>query len=306
MSAEGGKKAILAALGANLGIAVTKFVAWGFSGSSSMLAEGVHSVADSGNQILLLVGGRQSRKTATAEHPFGFGRERYIYAFIVSIVLFTVGGMFSLYEGIHKLHDPHPLDNWWIPVTVLVVAAILEGLSLRTAIKESRGAKGTGSWYQFIRRSKSPELPVVLLEDFAAEIGLLIALIGVSLTAATGNGVFDAAGTIGIGVLLTLVAVVLGIETKSLLVGEGASENDTELIRQAILNGPETDQIIHSKTLYLGPDELLLATKVSMHPSLTGQQIAANINTIEARVRAAVPAARVIYIEPDVFVEAEK
>lgn len=302
MSAEGGKKAIIAALTANLGIAVTKFVAFAFSGSASMLAEGVHSVADSSNQILLLLGGRQAKKAATAAHPFGYGRERYVYAFVVSIVLFTVGGLFSLSEGIDKLKHPHELTNWWLPVLVLVVAAVLEGFSLRTAVRESRAAKGAGSWLQFIRRSKSPELPVVLLEDFAAEVGLLLALVGVSLTALTGNGIFDALGTIAIGLLLVAVAVILGIETKSLLVGEGASEADAAAIERAILAGPETTRIIHSKTLYLGPDDLLLAVKIAIPVGYAATDIARAINVVEARVRAVVPHVQTIYIEPDIYV----
>lgn len=223
MSASGGTKAIFAALGANIGIAIVKFIAAAISGSASMLAEGVHSLADSANQLLLLLGGRKAKKAADEEHPFGHGRERYVYAFVVSIVLFSVGGVFSLYEGIEKFAHPHPLDNWWLPMVVLVIAIGLEGFSLRTALKEAAPQKGGQSWVQFVRRAKAPELPVVMLEDTAALIGLVFALFGVGLTAITGNGVFDAIGTVLIAVLLIAVALVLGVETKSLLVGEGAS-----------------------------------------------------------------------------------
>ena len=301
MSASSGNKAIIAALGANLGIAATKLVAWAFSGSSSMLAEGVHSLADSGNQLLLLLGGRKSRKDADTEHPFGYGRERYVYAFVVSIILFSIGGVFSLYEGVQKLQDPHPLEVPWLPILVLLVAMALESFSLRTAIKESNHTRGTETWVQFIRHAKAPELPVVLLEDVAALSGLVLAFLGVGLTIVTGDPIWDAIGTICIGVLLVLVAIVLGIETKSLLVGEGAGTADTATIQRAILNGPETQRIIHMKTLYLGPDELLVAAKLAFDAELRFSDVAASIDVIEERVRAAMPSARAIYLEPDVF-----
>ncbi|WP_345763321.1 cation diffusion facilitator family transporter [Diaminobutyricibacter sp. McL0608] len=303
MSASGGNKAIVAALLANLGIALTKFIAWFVSGSSSMLAEGVHSLADSGNQLLLMLGGRQAKKRADKEHPFGYGRERYVYAFVVSIILFSVGGVFSVYEGIDKMRHPHPLDNIWVPLLVLVIAIGLESFSLRTAVRESTPLKGTQSWVQFIRRAKAPELPVVLLEDVAALIGLVFALFGVGLTAITGNGVFDAIGTLLIGSLLIVVAIVLGIETKSLLVGEGASDEDVAAIEKAVLAGDEVERIIHMKTLYLGPDELLVATKVAVAGDDRLADVAKAIDVVEARIRAAVPIARSIYIEPDVWVD---
>ncbi|WP_426518631.1 cation diffusion facilitator family transporter [Diaminobutyricibacter sp. McL0618] len=305
MSASGGNKAIVAALLANLGIALTKFIAWFVSGSSSMLAEGVHSLADSGNQLLLMLGGRQAKKQADKEHPFGYGRERYVYAFVVSIILFSVGGVFSLYEGIDKLTHPHPLENVWVPLLVLVIAIGLESFSLRTAVRESTPLKGAQSWAQFIRRAKAPELPVVLLEDVAALIGLVFALLGVGLTAITHNSVFDAIGTLLIGSLLIVVAVVLGIETKSLLVGEGASDDDIAAIERAVLDGHEVERIIHMKTLYLGPDELMVATKVAVAGDDRLADVANAIDVVEARIRKAVPVARVIYIEPDVWVDPE-
>jgi cation diffusion facilitator family transporter len=301
MSASGGSKAIVAALLANLGIAVTKFIAFAFSGSSSMLAEGVHSLADTGNQGLLLLGGRKSRKAANAEHPFGFGRERYVYAFVVSIILFSIGGVFSIYEGVEKLQNPHELENVWLPLVVLGIAMLLEGFSFRTAIRESNHVRGKQSWIEFVRRAKAPELPVVLLEDFAALIGLALAAVGVGLSAITGNAVFDAAGTLAIGILLVLVAIVLGIETKSLLVGEGATLADVTAITAAINAQPQVEALIHIKTLYLGPDELLVAAKVAFGRTRTLSDVAADINQLEADIRAAVPIARVIYIEPDVY-----
>ncbi|QHC57848.1 cation diffusion facilitator family transporter [Rathayibacter sp. VKM Ac-2760] len=300
MSASGGGSAIIAALAANLGIALTKLVAWFFSGSASMLAEGVHSLADSGNQLLLLLGGRKSRKAADEEHPFGYGRERYVYAFVVSIILFSVGGVFSIYEGVEKIAEPHELENAWLPILVLLVSICLEGYSLRTGVKESNKVRGEQSWLQFIRRAKAPELPVVLLEDVAALTGLVFALLGVGLSVITGNTVFDAIGTIMIGVLLVVVAIVLGIETKSLLVGEGATPADAAAIRTAIEAGEDVERIIHMKTLYLGPDEILVAAKLAFPAAETVGELAAGIDATEKRIRDAVPAARVIYLEPDI------
>ncbi|MFF2277535.1 cation diffusion facilitator family transporter [Agromyces sp. NPDC058126] len=303
MSASGGTKAIIAAFLANTGIALTKFIAWFFSGSASMLAEGVHSLADAGNQLLLILGGRKAKKAADQEHPFGYGRERYVYAFVVSIILFSVGGIFSIYEGVDKLTHPHELENAWLPMLVLTIAIVLESFSLRTAVKESNHVRGRQSWVQFVRRAKAPELPVVLLEDIAALIGLVFAFLAVGLTVITGNPLFDAIGTLMIGTLLVLVAIVLGIETKSLLVGEGANDDDVAKIEEAITAGPEIERIIHMKTLYLGPDELLVAAKLGFAADQRLLEVAAATNVIEQRIRHAVPAARVIYIEPDVYVE---
>ncbi|GAA1996521.1 cation diffusion facilitator family transporter [Nakamurella flavida] len=300
MSTEGGTKAIVAAMAANLGIAITKFVAFLISGSSSMLAESVHSLADSGNQVLLLVGGKRSKRAATPDHPFGFGRERYVYAFMVAIILFTVGGMFSIYEGVHKVQHPEAIEVPWLPIAVLLVAIGLESFSLRTALKESATQRTGISVLQFVRRSKSPELPVVLLEDIAALIGLVLALVGVSLSVITGDGIWDGIGTVAIGILLIVVAIVLGIEVKSLLIGEGATPQDAERIRAAAESGHEVERILHMKTLYLGPDEMLVAMKVAVTPTDSAAEVAAAINAVESRVRAAVPAARVLYIEPDI------
>ncbi|MFB7845260.1 cation diffusion facilitator family transporter [Microbacterium sp. NPDC056052] len=304
MSASGGGKAILAAFLANLGIALAKLVAWLLSGSASMLAEAIHSVADSGNQLLLMLGGRKAKRRADREHPFGYGRERFVYAFVVSIILFSVGGLFAIYEGVQKIIEPHELDRtwWWLPLAVLLVSIALESFSLRTAIKESNEVRPKGqSWVSFIRRAKAPELPVVLLEDTGALAGLLFALLGVGLTLITHNPLFDALGTLMIGLLLVLIAVVLGIETKSLLVGEGANEADYDRIVDAILAGDEVEKLIHIKTLYLGPDELLVAAKIALTSDKTVRAAADDIDAIEIRIREAVPAARVIYLEPDIY-----
>ena len=308
MSTEGGTKAVLAALLANTGIALTKFVAFFLTQSSSMLAEAIHSVADSGNQLLLLLGGKRARRDATPEHPFGYGRERYIYSFIVSIVLFSVGGLFALYEAYHKAHEValHPddlgqLDGrwWWVPLVVLVVAIGMESFSFRTAIKEANRDRGEASMVQYVRRAKAPELPVILLEDFAALTGLAFALLGVGLTLITRKPVFDVIGTGLIGVLLVAVAVVLALETKSLLLGEAADPEAQRRIREAIGGVEGIDGVIHMRTLHLGPDELLVAAKIAVLATDSAADVARAIDAAEAAVRAAEPVARVIYLEPD-------
>jgi cation diffusion facilitator family transporter len=302
MAASGGTKAIIAALSANLTIALLKFVAFLLTKSSSMLAEAIHSVADSGNQVLLLIGGKSAARQASPEHPFGYGRDRYIYAFIVSIVLFSVGGLFALYEAYEKWHDPHPIEGewWWVPLAVLVGAIVAESFSLRTAVRESAPQKGRRSWAQFIRTAKSPELPVIMLEDVGALLGLVFALFGVGLTLLTGNGLWDAAGTGMIGLLLVVIAVILGLETKSLLLGESATRDHVRRIEQAI-SGDGSTRIIHLKTMHLGPEELLVAAKISVGEQDSGQEIARQIDDAEVRIRAAVPIARVIYLEPDIL-----
>jgi cation diffusion facilitator family transporter len=301
MSTEGSTRAILAALGANSGIAVTKFIAAGISGSASMFAEGIHSVADTGNQILLLLGGKRAKRKATPTHPFGFGRSRYIYAFMVSIVLFSVGGMFSILEGVEKLTHPHELTDAWIPLTVLGIAIVLESFSLRTALRAAKEVRGRSSLYNFIRHAKSPELPVVILEDIAALLGLVFAFGGVGLTVLTHDAAWDAIGTLAIGALLIVVAIVLGIETSSLLVGEGATANDTQMIAKALRMSEGVEDIIHMKTLYIGPEELMVAAKIAVKATDKATDIANTIDNAEANIRKAVPTAVVIYLEPDIL-----
>ncbi|BAJ28745.1 MULTISPECIES: cation diffusion facilitator family transporter [Kitasatospora] len=303
MSTEGGTKALVAALSANLGIAVSKFVAFAFSGSSSMLAEGVHSLADSGNQILLLVGGKRSQRAATEEHPFGYGRERYVYGFLVSIVLFSVGGMFAIYEGYEKIAHPHELENWYWPVGVLVFAILLEGYSFFTAYREASKDKGGNGWPAYIRRAKAPELPVVLLEDTGALIGLALALVGVGLSAATGDAVWDGVGTLSIGLLLVAIALVLALETKSLLIGESADADVVAKIRAALVDHDTVTSVIHMRTLHVGPEELLVAAKIGVNAEDSAAVIAEAIDHAEVRVRKAVPIARAIYLEPDIYSE---
>ena len=309
MSTEGGTKAVVAALLANTGIALTKFLAFALTQSSSMLAEAIHSVADSGNQLLLLLGGRRSRREATPEHPFGFGRERYIYSFIVAVVLFSVGGLFALFEAYHKAREvhehPHDLGQldgrwWWVPIVVLLMAIVMESLSFRTAIREANRDRGEASMIQYVRRAKAPELPVILLEDFAALTGLAFAMFGVGLTLITRNPIFDVIGTALIGLLLVTVAVILALETKSLLLGESAAPAAQQRIRDAITGTPGIESIIHMRTLHLGPDELLVAVKVAVTAGDSAEEVARAIDAAEAATRAAEPVARVIYIEPDI------
>jgi cation diffusion facilitator family transporter len=309
VSVEGSTKAVLAAMAANAGIAVTKFLAWVLTGASSMLAEAIHSVADTSNQALLLLGGRRARKRATSIHQFGYGRARYVYAFVVSIVLFSLGGLFAMYEAWHKYEEvragePNELTEsswWWVPLVVLLLAMVMEGLSFRTAIRESNKIRGEQSWPRFIRRAKAPELPVVLLEDFGALLGLVMAFVGISLTLITDNGAWDAMATAGIGVLLVVIAVTLALEMGSLLVGEGAVPETMVAIRGALEGTPGIERVIHLRTLYLGPDELLVAAKVGVQPGITAGDLARLIDAAEADVRTVTPVSAVIYIEPDIY-----
>ena len=294
-----GTKAVVAALLANAGIAVSKFVGFVITGSASMLAESIHSVADSGNQALLLLGGRRARRAADRSHPFGYGRERYFWAFIVSMVLFSLGGAFAIFEGIEKIRHPHELESAGIAIGILLVAVALESYSFRTAIREANHVRGDAGWWQFIRRSKNPELPVVLLEDLGALVGLVLALTGVGLALATDDAMWDGYGTLSIGILLTVIAIVLAVEMKSLLIGETADESVEAAIRQAIEADPAVDSLIHLRTQHLGPEELLVGAKVSFRSGLGMAELPAAVDRVEGSVRAAVPEARIMYIEPD-------
>ena len=300
MSTEGGMKAVIAALLANLGIAVAKFIAFAFTGSSSMLSEAIHSVADSGNQVLLLIGNKRSKKAADAQHNFGYGRRRYVYGFVVAIVLFLVGGLFSLYEGLHKWQHPEPLTDWWIAVVVLLVAITLESFSFRTALKEANRSRGKRSLARFVKDARQPELPVILLEDLGALVGLVFALFGVGLAVLTGNGRFDALGAMAVGTLLVVIAIFLAIEMTAMLVGESAIPEESEAIRSALEAAQGVNRVIHLRTLHVGPDELLVGAKIAVDNSDTGAQIAAAIDAAEAAIRTAVPTTRYIFIEPDI------
>jgi cation diffusion facilitator family transporter len=294
-------RSVLAALAANTGIAITKFIAFLLTGSASMLAESVHSVADTGNEILLLVGRGRSDRPRSEDHPFGFGRERYFYGFVVSVMLFTVGAAFSIYDGVHKVITPEEIHDSLIAFIVLGASMVLEGFSLRTAIREANEVRGGRNWSTFIRRTKSPELPVILLEDTAALIGLLFAFAGVGLSVGTGNGRWDGVGSLGIGVLLAAAAAILAIEMKSLLIGESASSDVQRRIVAALEDGPELVQVIHLRTVHIGPDSVLVTAKVAVRASDSAVQLTAGINAAEDRVRVAVPIAKTIYLEPDIY-----
>jgi cation diffusion facilitator family transporter len=298
MSAGSGFRAIVAALLANAAIALAKFVGFLFTGSSAMLAESVHSLADTSNQALLLLGRKRAARQATPEHPFGYGRDRFFYSFVVALLLFTLGAVFSLYEGVHKILEPAPLTTPVVALAILGVAVALEAVSFRTAVGESRELKGDRSWWRFIREATEPELPVVLLEDFGALVGLALALVGVGLTVLTGNGVWDGVATVGIGVLLGAIAGVLIVEMKSLLIGEGADPATLRAIQRALECG-RVERMLHLRTQYLGPDELLVAAKIALTPGLPVEDVAQAIDDAEQRVRAAEPRARLIYLEPD-------
>jgi cation diffusion facilitator family transporter len=298
MSADSGVRAIVAALLANAGIALAKFVGFLFTGSSAMLAESVHSLADTSNQALLLLGRKSAARKATPEHPFGYGRDRFFYSFVVALLLFTLGAVFSLYEGVHKILDPAPLTTPVVALAILGVAVALEAVSFRTAVSESRPLKGSRSWWRFIREATEPELPVVLLEDFGALVGLALALFGVVLTVLTGNAVWDGLATVGIGALLGAIAGVLIVEMKSLLIGEGADPATLRTIQRALERG-RVERMLHLRTQYLGPGELLVAAKIALTPGLSVEGVARAIDDAEQRVRAAEPRARLIYLEPD-------
>ncbi len=300
--ASGSTKAILAALFANFGIAIAKFAGYLFTSSSSMLAEAIHSLADTSNQALLLLGSKRASRDATPDHPFGFGRERYFWSFIVALVLFTLGGLFAIYEGVHKLREAsHEVSNLQWAIGILVIGIFLEGYSFFIAAKESLTLKGRASWWEFIRHSRTPELPVVLLEDFGALMGLAIALLGVSIAAITGDVRWDAYGTIAIGVLLVVIAAVLVFEMKSLLIGESALAPMRIAIARAIEETPDVNRVLHMRTQHIGPDELLVAAKVQLKQGLDTAGVAAAVNRAERRIRESVPIHCMIYLEPDLF-----
>lgn len=297
---EGSRKAIIAAFFANLGIAAAKFVGFLFTGSAGMLAEAAHSVADTGNQGLLMFGSRRGNRPADRAHPFGYGPERYFWSFIVALVLFSMGGLFALYEGISKLSHPHELESAGLAFVILGLSIALESYSLRTAVKEAAHMRGGRSWWQFIRTAKAPELPVVLLEDVGAETGLLFALFGLTMAEITGNPRWDAVGSIAIGLLLVVIAMILAVEMKGLLIGEAASDEDLLAIEAALEGAPNVKGLIHLRTMHLSPDQLLVAAKLEFAHDLSVAELSAAIDGAEAALRAAVPTSRTVYLEPDI------
>ena len=298
MAATGGTRTIVTALIANFTISIAKFFGFVITSSSAMLAEAVHSLADTSNQALLLLGKKRSKKSPSAERPFGFGRERFFWAFVVSIVLFSLGSMYAVYEGIEKIRHPHEIESLWWALAILLFAMVMEAYAFQTAVKESRLYKGNHSWKSFIRRSRIPELPVVLLEDFGALMGLVFAFVCVLIADVTGNAVWDGIGTLSIGVLLGLIAIILAIETKSLLIGEGALPEQSMRIENAIISSPEVSSLIDMRTEYLGPETLLVAAKIEFSGETSPSDISADVDTIENRIREVEPLAKIIYLEP--------
>jgi cation diffusion facilitator family transporter len=294
-------RAVIAALVVNLAIAVAKFIAFLITGSASLLAESVHSVADTGNELLLLIGRGRSRRARTLEHPFGFGRERYFYSFVVAVMLFTVGAAFSVYDGVHKIISPHAVESPIVAFVVLGLSAVLEAFSLRTAIHEANAIRGGVSWRSFVHLTKSAELPVVLLEDLAALIGLFFAFLGVLLSVLTGDGAWDGAGSVAVGVLLGCAAFIVGYESKSLLIGEAASPDVSASIVSALESGPEGFRMIHLRTSHVSPESLLVTGKIAVPPTMRAGDLAAGIDAAEARIRGTVPIAETIYLEPDIY-----
>jgi cation diffusion facilitator family transporter len=306
VAAGGGLKAIIAAMIANFGIAIAKLVGWSVTGSSSMLAESIHSFADTTNQVLLIVGNKRAQKKATPQHPFGYARERYFWAFVVAMVLFALGSAFSIFEGISKIRHPHELESLQWAIGILILGLFLEGFSLRTAVVEARKVKGDIGWAAYIRRSRAPELPVVLLEDLGAMIGLVLALGAILLADATGEARWDGVGTLAIGILLGVIAIVLAIEMKSLLIGEGATPEDERRLRTAIESTPHVQRIIHMRTEHLGPEDLLVGAKIHFDPRLSVAELADAVDAAETAMREAVPIAQTIYLEPDLYDPSER
>ncbi len=299
MAGDGTTKSVVVAFAANAGIAAAKFVGYLVTGSSAMLAESVHSLADTVNEVLLLVGKRAALRRPDALHQFGYGRSRYFYSFVVALLVFVLGAVAAMYEGYRKLSHPEPLTTPGVAIAILVVAALLEGFSLRTVLRESKGLKGSDSWWHFVRNSRVPEPPVVLLEDSAALLGLGVAFAGVTLTAVTANPVWDAVSTLGIGMLLAVIAVVLIIEMHSLLIGEGATREQCAMIRSALQRAQHVDSVVELRTQYLAPDQLMVVAKVVLAPEEQFAAAADAIRNAEARIREMVPAVRVVYIQPE-------
>ena len=300
MSTEGGTKAVIAALMANSGIAVSKFVAFAITGSTSMLSEAIHSVADALNQVLLLIGGKRSKRVADDQYQFGYGRVRYVYGFMVAIVLFMVGGIYSLYEGWHKWNHPEPVSNHWIAIGVLTIAIILESFSLRTAVQETNKVRGKRSFAKFVRDARQPELPVILLEDFGALLGLVFAMFGVSFAVITGDGRWDGMGAMAIGTLLIIIAIILIREMSAMLVGEGALPEEYDAVKAALESAPLVERVIHLRTLHVGPDALLVGAKIAIRRCDTAQDIAEGIDEAERLLRLSVPSAQYVFLEPDI------
>ncbi len=297
----GATRAVLAALVGNFGVAISKFIAWSLTGSSAMLAETLHSVADTGNQVFLLLGLKLGRKAPDEAHPFGYGRERYFWAFVVALSIFSVGGLFSVVEGIRKINHPHPIENALASYVALGIAALLEGYVLRIAYREFKHwrDKNPGPFWNSLRTSKSPTILVVLFEDSAALLGILVAAAGITLTLLTDNSVYDGIASLVIGLILFGAAAFIGWRTRGLLIGEAATDADRERIRQAVTSVPEVAALIECLTLHLGPEDILVNLNVNFVDGLTTDDLERAVDEIEKRIRKAVPTARRIFIEAE-------
>ena len=283
-------KAILLALGANFAIFVAKLFAAFVTGSGAMMAEAVHSLADCGNQGLLLLGIRQAKRPPSDEFPLGWGRALYFWSFLVAILLFSVGGMFSIYEGVHKLTHPEPLKWPWLALGVLGFGIVAEGISMRGCLQEVNKARGEQNLWAWFRQTRSSELLVIFGEDLAA--------LAVGATMLTGNLLFDAAGTIAIGVLLIVVAVLVAIEVKALLIGQGMEPRRRDELLSFLRQRPEVAEVLNLITLQMGPD-VMVAVKARMQPAASDQALVAAINTVEAALKARFTDVKWSFFEPD-------
>jgi len=291
-------KAILYAFLANLGIALAKLAAAAYTHSGSMLAEAIHSFADCGNQVLLYLGLKQAQKPADAKHPLGYGRVTYFWSFVVALLLFSMGGVFSIYEGWHKLHAGEPLNKAWVALLVLGTSIALESGSLMGCLREIRKLRGQRSLAYWIRNTRNAELVVVLGEDVAALVGLVLAFVFVSLAAVTGNGMFDGLGSICIGVVLICVSIFIALRIKGLIVGRSAEEDLQEALQAQIAAEPGIDMVFRAITVQMGP-QVMLAAKVRMEPGLTLEQAVEHINALERNIKARFPEVAWCFIEPD-------
>ena len=291
-------RAILYALLANLGIALAKTWAALFTGSGSMLAEAIHSYADTGNQVLLFIGLKQSQRPPDSEHPLGYGKLSYFWSFIVALLLFSLGGLFSIYEGIHKLAEPEPLNKVWVGLVVLGVAIVLEAGSLSAALREINRLRGARPLRQWLRHTRSAELVVVLGEDVAALVGLVLAFGFVGLTLVTGNLAFDALGSIIIGIVLVLVSLFIARRIRGLLVGRSAEPELQALINRIIAADPAIERLLNTITIQVGP-KVMLAAKIAMRPGLRIEEAVERINELERRLKAEVPEIGWCFVEPD-------
>ena len=291
-------RAILFALGANFAIAVAKGLAAFFTGSSAMLAETVHSLADCGNQLLLMFGMKQSRKAPTLDYPLGYGKAIYFWSFLVALMLFAVGGVYSLFEGWHKLAQPEPIRHWYWAVGVLTFGVIAEGISMRACLQEIAKIRGERNLWQWFRESRQAELVVIFGEDLAALLGLVLALAAVLLSVATGNPVWDAIGTLAIGLLLVVVAVFVAIEVKALLIGQSMDPEREQLLRDFIQNRPEVGNVISLITLQLG-NEVMVSVQAEMQENQSAIALLHQINAVERAVKAQFPEVRWSFFEPD-------